>query len=64
MGIELVDEVEQVEQGEDQGDVQVEHAKHDQDTGGNSDMVELPLQYCMKLKSRKPQNWCCCCFSF
>ena len=64
MEIELVDEVDEVEQGEDQGDVQVEHAKHDQDTGGNSDMVELPLQYCMKLKSRKPQNWCCCCFSF
>ena len=68
--IELVDEIEEVEQveqvddgeqGEDQGDVQVEHAKHDQDTGGNSDMVELPLQYCMKLKSRKPQTWCCCC---
>lgn len=61
MEIELV---EQVEQGEDQGDVQVEHAKHDQDTGGNSDMVELPLQYCMKLKSRKPQNWCYCYVSF
>ena len=42
MGIELVDEVEQVEQGEDQGDVQVEHAKHDQDTGGKSYIVEFP----------------------
>ena len=39
-------EIELVEQGEDQGDVQVEHAKHDQDTGGNSDMIELRLQYC------------------
>ena len=50
MGIELVDEVEQVEQGEDQGDVQVEHAKHDQDTGGNSDMVELPTPILYEVK--------------
>ena len=44
--VDEVDEVEQIEQGEDQGDVQVKHAKHDQDTGGNSDMIELRLQYC------------------